>query len=389
MFPWIGDGLLLSRGEKWFRNRRLLTPAFHFDILRPYIDVYNSCTNKLLQTFNMAACSGNSIEIFQPVSLCTLDIILKCAFSYKENGHSRSDTTYVDNVFQLSSMVMERTFKPYLYSNTLYYMTQSGKSFRSSCNLSHKKAEEVIRSRRKAFQNGEDPNNVNRYKDFLDILLLAKDQDGKGLTDAEIRDEVETFMFEGHDTTASGISWALYNLAKHPEIQQRARSELLSLMADRENMELTWEDLGKIPYLTMCIKESLRLHPPVVLISRDLTEPLTIDDHVLPVGTIVVVVIWLVHHNPTVWGEDHMEFKPERFLPDAVARMDSHAFIPFSAGPRNCIGQNFALNEMKCTIAKVLLHFDIAVDENHHVELSPQITLKASNGIKLFFKERV
>ena len=122
-----------------------------------------------------------------------------------------------------------------------------------------------------------------RLVDFLDILLLARDADGERLSDIEIRDEVETFMFEGHDTTKSAISWLLYNLAKHPDIQTRAREEVQERMRGRDIRRVTWEDMTQLPYLTRCIKESLRMYPPVPLIARTLTKPLDIGDgRILP-----------------------------------------------------------------------------------------------------------
>ena len=222
--------------------------------------------------------------------------------------------------------------------------------------------------------------------DFLDILLLARDENGESLTDLEIQDEVETFMFAGHDTTASGISWILYNLARHPEFQEQARGEVDNILKDKSEIE--WDDLGKFSYLTMCIKESLRLHPPVPSVSRELTSPLFIGEHEIPPGTVVYINIFNLHHNTHIWGENHMEYIPERFLPDNISEMDSHAFMPFSAGKRNCIGQVFAMNELKTTIARILHRFNISLDETHVVKMEAAAVLRANNGIELHFQER-
>jgi cytochrome P450 family 4 subfamily B polypeptide 1/leukotriene-B4 20-monooxygenase/phylloquinone omega-hydroxylase len=124
----------------------------------------------------------------------------------------------------------------------------------------------------------------------------------------------------------------------------------------------------------------------VPFIGRELTSPLELDGHTLPPGIFVYIWLFGLHHNPAVWGEDHNEYKLDRFHPDSMDKMDSHAFTPFSAGSRNCIGQNFALQELKIVLARVLHHFEVSVDESHNVERVPENVNRAKNGIKLFFK---
>ena len=207
------------------------------------------------------------------------------------------------------------------------------------------------------------------------------------LSDREIRDEVETFMFEGHDTTASGMSWALYNLARHPDIQKEARAEVDAILDGRSSDVIEWDDLNAMTYLTRCIKESMRLHTTVPFIGRILTEPLDFDGHTVPVGCLVDINLFNVHHNPQVW-HDPMTYDPDRFLPERMKTMDSHAFMPFSAGPRNCIGQVFAMNEMKTTIARVLRKFEMSVDVSKPVRRKPDLVMRAEKGLYLNFKSR-
>ena len=393
LLPWIGRGLILSNGEKWFRNRRLLTPAFHFDVLKPYIDVYNESTNALIEEFEIRAKSGKSVEITELVNLCTLEIILKCAFTYENSklvdnkAKSEDEFNYVKSVHTIAHLISDRVFEPMHYLDTVYYRTEKGKSFMEHCHISHKQADEVIQKRRQKLTNGQDPLSQKKYIDFLDILLLAKDQDGKGLTDEEIRDEVETFMFAGHDTTSSGISWILYNLARHPEVQKKAYEEVSKTLGHHQQ-QVKWEHLSQMKYLTMCIKESLRLHPPVFIITRQSSKQVNIRNDIIPKGTVMNINIYNTHHNPKVWGDDHMTYDPDRFLPDNMAKMDPYAFIPFSAGPRNCIGQTFAMNEIKTAVALILNKFQMSVDPNHVIELKPEITLKAKYGIMLQFEKR-
>ncbi|XP_039192370.1 cytochrome P450 4F22 isoform X3 [Crotalus tigris] len=251
--PWLGDGLLLSSGTKWARHRRLLTPAFHFDILKPYVKIFNQSTD------------------------------------------------------------------------------------------------------------------------------IMHDEEDQHLSDEDIAAEVDTFMFEGHDTTASGLSWILYNLAQNPKYQDQCRTEIQDLLQERERKEIEWKDLSLMPFTTMCIKESLRLHPPVTTISRRCTEDVNLPDgRVIPKGNICLISIFGTHHNPAVWPEPEV-YNPYRF--DSAHH--PLAFVPFSAGPRNCIGQNFAMAEMKVTLALTLLRFVVRLDESRPVRRKPELILRAENGLWL------
>ncbi|XP_043555263.1 cytochrome P450 4B1-like isoform X2 [Chiloscyllium plagiosum] len=277
--PWIGDGLLVSAGQKWFRHRRLLTPGFHYDVLKTYVRLVAESTKIMLDKWEQIYTKeSHTLELYQEISLMTLDSILKCAFSYCGNCQIESDSSYIKAVYELCFLANQR-FRTFPYHNDLiYYLSPHGYRFRKACSLAHHHTEEVIRQRKEMLKNEKELEKIKdkRHLDFLDILLCARDEDGKGLSDEEIRAEVDTFMFEGHDTTASGISWLLYCLAQHPEHQQKCREEIQELLESHEQIE--WELLSKMPYITMCIKESLRLCPPVPGISRRLTKPFTFFD---------------------------------------------------------------------------------------------------------------
>ncbi|XP_070535126.1 leukotriene-B4 omega-hydroxylase 3-like [Ptychodera flava] len=219
--PWLGDGLPLSKGKKWSRNRRLLTPGFHFDILKPYVSVFSESTKIMLDKW-ASIDHSKSIEVQNSISLMTLDTLLKCAFSYKSNCQTTEEDPYVKSVYQITRLIELRFLFPLYLSDWIFNISYHGYQSKKACDFVHNKARQVIADRRRALSFGQTEENENkrRYLDFLDILLSTKDEDGNGLTDAEIRDEVDTFMFAGHDTTASGISWILYNLARHPEYQE-------------------------------------------------------------------------------------------------------------------------------------------------------------------------
>lgn len=386
--PWLGEGLLIAGGKRWARSRRLLTPAFHFDILKPYIGVYKECAGLLERNIQRFAKEGKSFEVFSQVCLCTLDIILRCAFSYQTDCQEQTGEVhpYVKAVNEIAELWFYRNRSPWLYPDFIYYNTADGKRFKKNCQYVHDIAADVMQKRRKELE-GVDLKS-KRYLDFLDILLTAKDENGVGLSDEEIRNEVDTFLFEGHDTTASAISWILFSLAENPEYQIECQEEIDRVISETKDGDLGWEDLSKLTFLTQCIKEGMRLHCPVPFVARNNTVPLNIEGHTIPPGTFVVANIWCLHHNPAVWGPDHMQYKPERFSKDNLAKLDSFAFLPFSAGPRNCIGQHFALNEEKIVLAKLLHRFSFSLDKEHKVEHNAVAVMRALNGIRLYAKER-
>ncbi|MCI4374377.1 hypothetical protein PGIGA_G00005470 [Pangasianodon gigas] len=477
LIPWIGEGLLVNAGEKWFRHRRLLTPGFHYDILKPYVTLMADSANVMLDKWKVYARTGQTFELFQHVSLMTLDSIMKCAFSCQSNCQTERSNPYIKAVYELCNLVnlrfrifpyhndiifhlsphgyifrkackiahthtdevirqrrealsekkkkdeaQEKRYldfldillcarspfnrsNPYIkavyelcnlvnlrfrifpyHNDIIFHLSPHGYIFRKACKIAHTHTDEVIRQRREALseKKKQDEAQEKRYLDFLDILLCARDEQEQGLSDEAIRAEVDTFMFEGHDTTASGISWIFYSMACNPEHQQKCREEIQQVLMGKDTIE--WEDLSKIPYTTMCIKESLRMYPPVPEIGRMSSKPITFfDGRTVPAGCVIGISIYGIHHNPTVW-ENPKVFDPLRFLPENTAKRSPHAFVPFSAGPRNCIGQNFALNEMKVVVALTLRKYVLIKDPDHTPKMIPRLVLKSLNGIHLKIK---
>ena len=386
--PWLGDGLLISEGKKWFRNRRLLTPAFHYEILKGYVPVVNTCLEVFLDKWTTAAKEDKGVFVFDDVSKLSLDILLRCSFSSETNCQLSDEHPYVSAVPKLALFICER-FHTLLHQNEfIYSLTAKGRAFKATCKIAHDYTEAVIRERKEVLKAAQakgsgDASQQTKYLDFLDILLTAQDEDGKGLTDAEIRDEADTFMFEGHDTTTSGMSWTLYCLAQYPEHQDKIREEVRNVLMGREWLE--YEDLKKLEYTTWCIKEAMRLYPPVLDVVRQTTQNTEVAGHVIPPGVMVIIDVLRLHYNPDDW-ENPDEFNPLRFHPSHAEGRHPYAYIPFSAGYRNCIGQNFALNEERMVIASVVSRFHLAVDESHKVETEQRLIYRAKYDIKLSLK---
>uniref|UniRef100_A0AAR2ISA3 Cytochrome P450, family 4, subfamily T, polypeptide 8 n=1 Tax=Pygocentrus nattereri TaxID=42514 RepID=A0AAR2ISA3_PYGNA len=330
--PWIGEGLLVSAGQRWFRHRRLLTPGFHYDILKPYVKLMADSAKVMLDKWEAYAKTEESFELFQHVSLMTLDSILKCAFSCHSNCQTESGSNkYIQAVYELCDLINIRfRMLPY-HSDIIFHLSPHGYRYRRACKIAHNHTEEVIRKRKEALTNEKEQqfSQKKRNLDFLDILLCARDEQQQGLSDEDIRAEVDTFMFEGHDTTASGLAWILYILANNPEHQEKCRKEIQQVLKGKDSID--WEDVNKVPYTTMCIKESLRLYPPVPGMARKVTKPMTFFD------------------GRTV----------------------------------NCIGQNFAMNEMKVVVALTLKKYILIKDPDHTPKMIPRLVLRSINGVNI------
>ncbi|XP_034376334.1 cytochrome P450 4F3 [Arvicanthis niloticus] len=385
--PWLGDGLLVSTGEKWSRHRRMLTPAFHFNILKPYVKIFNDSTNIMHAKWQRLTSKGSAcLDMFEHISLMTLDSLQKCVFSFDSNCQEKP-SEYIAAILELSALVARRHQNLLLHVDLFYHLTCDGRRFRKACRLVHDFTDAVIRERRSTLpdEGGDDVLKAKaraKTLDFIDVLLLSKDEDGKALSDEDIRAEANTFMFGGHDTTASGLSWILYNLARHPEYQEHCRQEVRELLRDREPEEIEWDDLAQLPFLTKCIKESLRLHPPVTAVSRCCTQDIMLPDgRIIPKGVICRISIFGTHHNPAVWPDPEV-YDPFRFDADKVKGRSSLAFIPFSAGPRNCIGQAFAMSEIKVALALTLLRFRVLPDDKEP-RRKPELILRAEGGLWL------
>uniref|UniRef100_H2PYZ4 Cytochrome P450 family 4 subfamily A member 22 n=1 Tax=Pan troglodytes TaxID=9598 RepID=H2PYZ4_PANTR len=348
--PWIGYGLLLLNGQTWFQHRRMLTPAFHYDILKPYVGLMADSVRVMLDKWEELLGQDSPLEVFQHVSLMTLDTIMKCAFSHQGSIQvDRNSQSYIQAISDLNSL-----FFAYEECTTLGQLRSSGLLG----------ATKVIQLRKLEKDQEE------RHLDFLDILLFPCTFTTvfprwrmRDLSD-KIRAEVDTFMFEP-DTTASGISW-ISMLWPTPQAQERCREEIHGLKNGVPwpwSAQACWNHLDQMLY-------------PLQALGRELSTPITFPD-----GRIMVFLsIYGLHHNPKVWPNPEV-FDPSRFAPGSAQH--SHAFLPFSGGSRNCIGKQFAMNELKVATALTLLRFELLPDPTRIPIPMARLVLKSKNGIHL------
>ncbi|XP_071498887.1 cytochrome P450 4V2-like [Diadema antillarum] len=360
--PWLGLGLLLSSGKKWFHRRKMLTPAFHFSILQNFMDVYNEQSNILAEKLDAFADKRDPVNIFPLVTYCALDVICDTAMGKHINAQGDSDNEYVRAVQGMTEITLMRFKSPLLWYDPIFRLTKAGARHNKYLEILHGTTRSVIQQRLTQsakpsdIRNGDEgavAGKKNRLA-FLD-LLIQMHRDDPNFTLQDIQEEVDTFMFAGHDTTATAMSWALYLVGRHPGVQARLHEEIDQVLGDTDRY-VTSEDLGKMSYLSLVMKESLRLFPSVPAISRKLDSDMILDGKLVPKVTDITLQIYSLHRDPEQFP-DPEKFDPDRFLPENSAKRHPYAYVPFSAGGRNCIGQKFALLEARVTLANLLRRF--------------------------------
>ncbi|XP_039304256.1 cytochrome P450 4C1 isoform X2 [Solenopsis invicta] len=389
LHPWLGTGLLTSGGSKWQSRRKILTPAFHFNILQQFVEILIKEGENMTKSLKNAECIVTK-DLLPFISEHTLNAICETAMGISLQGKDLFQQRYQKAVHRIGELMVYRYVRPWLLNDWIFSFLPAGREHAKLLKTLHSFTEKIIAERKDYHKqtNGQYLKNLNTnvYEDdaetigirkrrlaLLDILIQAS-QDGT-LSDSDIREEVDTFMFEGHDTTAMGIFYILSLLAEHKDIQDCVRKEVNAIMRESEG-KLTMKSLQDMQYLERCIKEGLRLYPSVYFIMRVTSEETQLKSYLIPAGTTMHLHIYGVHRDPNFWPNPE-KFDPDRFLPENIRNRHPYSYIPFSAGPRNCIGQRFALLELKAIIAPLVHNFYLEpVDYLKDIRLSIDLVLR-------------
>jgi cytochrome P450 family 4 subfamily V len=284
----------------------------------------------------------------------------------------------------MCELVVARMFNPFIWYDPIHQLTQHGRNHKRCLKTLHDFTKKVILERNEEFENC----NYQSQKRiaFLDMLLKAKHEDPTISFD-DIQEEVDTFMFEGHDTTAAATSWACHLIGSNPDVQKKLHEEIDDLFGTSDR-PLTNDDFKELKYLECCIKEALRLFPSVPFYGRTISEDAYVGDYKVLQGCSAFISSYLLHRDEKYYP-DPEKFDPDRFLPQNSKDRHPYAYIPFSAGRRNCIGQRFALMEMKVVLSNILRKFEIkSLKTSDELKPSPDLIIRPTNGIPVTLKLR-
>ncbi|EDV38702.1 uncharacterized protein Dana_GF24863 [Drosophila ananassae] len=397
--PFLNDGLLMSTGRKWHSRRKAFTHAFHFSVLEHYVEIMDRSSATMVEKLRPLADGQTAVDMLQYASLAALDVITEAAMGVKVNAQNDPEFPYIKALKSVVYIQPDRMFKFSQRYDWLFPLAAPllHRKLLADIRAMHDFTDKVIRERRETVERaradgsyrplslGDADLGRKSQMALLDILLQVS-FNGESLTDADIREEVDTFMFEGDDTTSSGVSHALYAIARHPEVQRRIHEELLQVLGPDPHAPVTQAQLHSLKYLDCVVKETLRLYPSVPAIGRHAHREIRLGEQTIPANTSIYLVLYFAHRDPGYFP-DPLSFRPERFLEGEEEARENFAYLPFSAGPKNCIGQKFAVLEMKALISKVLRSYELLPLGE---ELRPMMNfiLRSSSGINVGLRPR-
>lgn len=354
----VGNGLVTSEGDFWRRQRRLAQPAFHRQRISSYGDIMVQYANRAIANWR----DGEQRDIAKDMTRLTLEIVVKTLF----NSDVSNDADHV-------GAMLSQIAKPFASQATLKWIADNRlptpghrryfNAVREIDNIVYR----IIAERRAS---GTDEG------DLLSMLLQAQDEDGSQMSDKQLRDEVMTLFLAGHETTALSLSWSWYLLATHPEAEARFHEELDHVLGGRAP---DVSDLPKLQFTEMIAKEAMRLYPPAYAIGREAIEETEIGGFRVPRGTQLFAFQWATHRDERFF-ERPGDFVPERWANGSMQALPKYAYFPFGGGPRQCIGNYFAMMEIVLLLATIGQRFRFSVEGQ--VEVLPVLSLRPKNGIK-------
>lgn len=374
MQPLIGYGLLTSDGDLWRRQRRLAQPAFHRRHITSFGQTMTTATQQMLDRWHTAAQQGQPLDVSAEITKLTLEIAGKTLFSMDLTGQASTVGAAFTDVNHIITYLTTQPFSPFTVRIPFWPTTRRMNA--GIRQLDHV-VNQIIAERRAA---GEDKG------DLLSMLMLARDEDtGEGMDDKQLRDEVMTLLLAGHETTAVALSWALYLLARHPDIARRLEAEVDAVLAGGRPVAM--DDLPQLPYTRMVIDETLRLYPPAYAIARWAQQEDEVGGYRVAAQSAVTLFPYVTHRHPEFWP-DPDRFDPQRFTPERTADRPRYAYVPFGGGPRQCIGNTFALTEAHLILASLVQRYRWQLVADKPVEMEPLITLRPKNGLPMRLSAR-
>ena len=360
------ENVFTSDGDFWLRQRRLMQPMFHKQRISGFGNIITRAAQAMLRDWD--AKPGAPLQIDKEMSRLTLRVVGQALFSEDLLGDARALGQAFDDGDHYLAYRMRNISPPE------WAPTRWNRIARQARDVAVNKVDAMIAARKRD----------GHKDDLLSMLLEARDDDGASMSDIQVRREAQTMIAAGHETTSSALTWTFYLLSQHSHVERALHDELTRVLGGRT---ATMEDMPNLVYTRQVLDEAMRLYPPVWATGRDAIDDDNINGYIVKRGSGINIPIWSIHRSPQYWT-DPLTFKPERFAPDNAAALTKGAYLPFGAGPRQCIGSLFALTEAVLILATVAQRHSLRLKPGHPVEPDPVLTLNAKFGMPMTLHAR-
>jgi cytochrome P450 len=348
----VANGLLTSEGETWRKQRRLMQPAFHHSRLAPLDAMIAESTESMLGRWRDACEAGQPVDIAREMAALTLTVTTRALFGVILGEQVRE----IGEMVNRAARFLEKPSDPRV---------------KQSMDELNGVVDAIIQERRRDFRDGGD---------LLSSMMLAHDGGGVGaMTDEELRNQVMTLMLAGYETTANALTWTWYLLSQNPDAYQRLREEAQTILDGRSP---SYADLEHLPQARNVFSEGLRLFPPAWTLGRRALGEDEIGGYYVAPGTVVAICIYTLQRHPAFWDRPD-EFDPDRFTAANSARRHKFAYIPFGAGPRQCIGNSLGLMEGGLIIANVAQRFELRLMPDTDVSAEAIFVLRPARDLMM------
>lgn len=387
----FGSGFAIAEGQLWTVRRRAVVPSLHKTYLSVIVDrVFCKCAERLVEKLKANALNGSSVNMEENFSQLTLDVIGLAVFNYNFDSLN-ADSPVIEAVYTALKEAEARStdLLPYWKIGALCKIIPRQIKAEKAVTLIRETVEELIAKCKEIVETeGERINDEEYINDadpsILRFLLASREE----VSSIQLRDDLLSMLVAGHETTGSVLTWTTYLLSKDSLSLSKAQEEVDRVLKGRPP---TYEDIKNLKFLTRCINESLRLypHPPVLLRRAQIPDVLP-GNYKVNAGQDIMISVYNIHHSPQVWEKAEV-FEPERFDPDGPLPNETNTdfrFIPFSGGPRKCVGDQFAMLEAIVALAIFLQHMDFELVPDQNISMTTGATIHTTNGLFMNLSQR-
>ena len=380
----LGEGLLTSEGEVWRKQRRLVQPMFAKRHLSDFTGHMTNATADALQgAFFGDAIDGDVVDVNEAMMALTLDVVGRALFGADLSGETaRRVGPAMDDVLSLGTRMVRRlptygaSLLPGMNLERAIALNPEGRRFQRSLAELRRVIDEVLAERSSRKDSGDD---------LVGLMLDAVDEEtGERMSRQQIGDELLTFMLAGHETTSNALSWTWRWLSTNPAVREQMLAEVDENIGDRVP---TMDDMELLPWTRACIEEAMRINPPVWMVGRKALTDDEVDGYHVPAGSSMMILITMIHRDPDIWPNPE-GYDPRRFMPENAKARPRHAYLPFGAGRRMCVGSTFAIVEATLLAAMISRRMTFDIPRGVKVEAEATITMRPRNGLPMTIRRR-